>query len=267
MAGKISQVSLVAVFVVSISSLGLSHAFTIPEWNQSQVNEYVPAQDFIQNSEEIERSTSSTFFLGVRHILDPESSFFTLPTPFLNDHGLLLAGLILVPGLLKKADRREILDLVELASSFALGHGLALLTVYLGILEIPGFIVESGIAFSVALIAFERFAVIEGVRDFDMRTDLLLLLVTGFWHGNGFAPVVENVQFSGLMDALSYLAVFTLGVDTGQFIFLGVSGGLIYLGLQRFEEEKLLKTISLVLVIAGMGLGLFRLLPVLGGVV
>ena len=263
----ICRFTLFSVSILLISSLGASHAFTIPEWNQSQVSEYVPAQQFLEDSEQIERSHGSTFALGINHILDPGSSFFTLPTPFLNDHGMLLLGLILVPGLIKNASRKNILNLFELASSFALGHGLALFSVYTGLLEIPGFLVESGIAFSVAILAFERFAIIEGIRDFDLRTDVFLLFITGFWHGNGFAAVVENVSFSGLGDAVSYLFVFTLGVDAGQFIFMGASGALIYIGTKKLDEKKLLKTVSILLVVSGTGLGLFRLLPVLGGVI
>ncbi|MFB6116445.1 MAG: HupE/UreJ family protein [Candidatus Nanosalina sp.] len=256
-----------AVLISSLSAPAASHAFTIPEWNQSDVEQYTPARDFLQNTEEVDRGPVATFSLGVEHILEPDSSFFNIPTPFLNDHGLLLIGLILVPGLLSSFERKNILRLFELASAFAVGHGLALLSVYFNLIDIPGFLVESGIAFSIAIVGLERYAMIEGLRKFKFREDILLLLLTGFWHGNGFVAVVENVQFSGIREALSYLAIFTLGVDTGQFIFLAAAGTLIYLFNLHFERNKFLKSLTLVLVVAGTGLGLFRLFPVIGGVI
>lgn len=264
--GKLYSSIFLFVACLTFSASISAHAFTIPEYNNSQVEQITPARDYLEDTKEVDKSTSATFILGVEHILDSDSSVFSLPTPFLNDHGYLLLGILILPGFLVNLDRSKFVQLVEMASSFALGHGLALFSVYLGLLNIPGYLVEAGIAFSIAIVALERLSIIEGLRDFDLKRDILLLFVTGFWHGNGFAGVVESVQFSSVLDAFQYLVVFTLGVDFGQLIFLIISGGVIYKSVHWFDEEEVLKATGILLVIIGMSLGLFRLLPVVGGV-
>lgn len=200
------------------------------------------------------------FVLGAEHILDKEASLFGVPTPYVNDHGFLLLSILLIPGyLLGSWTKRR--RLLEYATAFALGHGMAIFTVSFTGLAAPEYLVETGIALSIAVLGLERLATVDGYIEDSVKRNLLILAVTGFVHGNGFSIVANEVTFNSLTEAVTLLTAFTLGVDVGQFVFLAVAGLGLYGLMYRFSEQQVIRYTAAFLVVVGMGWAVFRFLP------
>jgi len=256
---------LLTLIILSVIGGASAHSFTVPEWNQNTSEKVAPANKYLETDAGVEKTYQGMLVLGAEHILDKNASLFNIPTPFLNDHGYLLFGILLMPGYLLSRNLKNYRNLVEMASAFALGHLIAVMTTYFNLIQIPGFLVESGIAFSIALIGIERLAILEGKLKDSRKRIVGLLLLTGFWHGNGFAAVMNAVNFSSTLKGVAMISTFSLGVDLGQLLFMLFLGTVLYLAMRKAGEEKTVRIGSYLLVAVGMSLTVFRFLPVVGG--
>jgi hydrogenase/urease accessory protein HupE len=133
---------------------------------------------------------TSFFKLGVEHIL----------TGY--DHLLFLGALLLRGG--------GFLSLFRIVTAFTIAHSITLALAVLGIVTIPGRIVEPAIAASIVWVALENL----------LRRDTpphrwLVSFCFGLVHGFGFASAMEPLKLPAARLALALLG-FNLGVEAGQ---------------------------------------------------
>ena len=130
------------------------------------------------------------FRLGVEHIL----------TGY--DHLLFLLALLLRGG--------KLLSLLKIITAFTVAHSITLALAVLGVVTIPGRIIEPAIAASIVWVALENLL----RRDAPSRR-WLVSFVFGLVHGFGFASAIEPLALPPARLALALLG-FNLGVEAGQ---------------------------------------------------
>jgi HupE / UreJ protein len=135
----------------------------------------------------------SFIFLGLEHIL----------TGY--DHLLFVLSLIALGGSLRY--------LLKVVTAFTLAHSVTLALTTLGIIALPGRIIESGIALSIAYVAAEN--IFSRNKSGLERSRWIITFVFGLLHGMGFAGLLGemNLSTSSLPVAL---VGFNLGVELGQ---------------------------------------------------
>lgn len=119
------------------------------------------------------------------------------------DHILFIVGLLLLGG--------GLLPLLGVVTSFTLAHSVTLALAALGVVRLPGRLIEPLIALSIVVVA------IETLRARDRGHDHRRALAFGFGlvHGFGFASVLAD--FGLPRAALGHaLAAFNVGVELGQ---------------------------------------------------
>ncbi|HHW77068.1 MAG TPA: HupE/UreJ family protein [Xanthomonadaceae bacterium] len=139
------------------------------------------------------------------------------------DHILFLLALLL-PAVLwwengrwrpAAALRTVLLETAGIVTAFTLAHSLTLSLAVLGVVALPGRLVETVIAFTVVLAALNNLFPLVTTRRW------LLAFVLGLIHGFGFASVLRDLGLP--TDALTLaLAGFNLGVETGQLAIVAV---------------------------------------------
>ena len=130
------------------------------------------------------------FRLGVEHIL---SGY---------DHLLFLLALLLRGG--------SFLSLLKIITAFTVAHSLTLALAVLGVVTIPGRIVEPAIAASIVWIALENL-----LREDAPPHRWLVSFCFGLVHGFGFASAIEPLKLPAGRLAVALLG-FNLGVEAGQ---------------------------------------------------
>lgn len=155
---------------------------------------------------------------GVRHILIGA------------DHLLFLTALLL-PSVLRRRGRLKTLGLTDwepresiepalievakLVTSFTVAHSLTLGLAALDVVDLPGRIVESGIALTVMLVAIANlWPLTEGERWGPA-------FALGLVHGFGFSSVLKDSGLRGT-SLVAELFGFNLGVECGQLMFVAV---------------------------------------------
>jgi HupE / UreJ protein len=135
----------------------------------------------------------SFIFLGFEHIL----------TGY--DHLLFVLSLIALGGSLRY--------LLKVITAFTLAHSVTLALTTLGIIALPGRIIESSIALSIAYVAAEN--IFSRNKNGLERSRWIITFVFGLLHGMGFAGLLGemNLSTSSLPVAL---VGFNLGVELGQ---------------------------------------------------
>jgi HupE/UreJ protein len=119
------------------------------------------------------------------------------------DHILFIIGLLLLGGSVGRV--------LRIATSFTVAHSFTLALAVLGVVRLPGRVVEPVIALSVAYVGFENLrARVEGT---DWRTRIAFAF--GLVHGFGFASVLREVGLAHGALACSLLG-FNIGVEIGQ---------------------------------------------------
>jgi len=138
--------------------------------------------------------------LGIEHILTGI------------DHLLFVLALIIIT--------RGGWKLVKTVTAFTVSHSITLTLATLGYVHIPQRPVEAVIALSIVFVAAEILRGRQGYVGITARAPWLVALMFGLMHGLGFA--------SGLKDAglpvghiPTALLFFSLGVETGHFLFIG----------------------------------------------
>ena len=146
--------------------------------------------------------------LGVEHILTGI------------DHLLFVLALIIIT--------RGGWLLVKTVSAFTLSHSLTLTAATLGFVHVPPPPVEAVIALSIVFVAAEIVRTRRGIEGITARAPWMVAFAFGLIHGLGFAGGLSN---AGLPAAHipTALLFFSLGVEAGHFLFIGVVVSLIAL--------------------------------------
>lgn len=146
------------------------------------------------------------------------------------DHILFLLSLLLPAVLTHRSGRWQpvstfheaFIDVLKIVTSFTVAHSITLTLATLGIISLPSRLVESAIAFSVALAALNNvFPVFQGRR-------WTVAGAFGLIHGFGFASVLMDL---GLPQGALALALFgfNVGVEIGQLAIVSAFLPLAYL--------------------------------------
>jgi len=119
------------------------------------------------------------------------------------DHILFIVGLLLLGGGVPRV--------LRVATAFTLAHSLTLGVAALGLVSVPGRIVEPLIAASIVYVGVENLRWRQGAPDWRTR----IAFCFGLIHGFGFAGVLQEVGLP--REALGWsLLAFNLGVEIGQ---------------------------------------------------
>ena len=139
------------------------------------------------------------------------------------DHILFLLALLL-PGVLKRRDggwepvpaaRPAFLNILKIVTAFTVAHSITLSLATLGVVHLPVRLVESGIAASVVLAAFNN------VVPFFAERGWLVAFGFGLLHGFGFANALADLGLQTGQMAATLLG-FNLGVELGQLTIVAV---------------------------------------------
>jgi hypothetical protein len=147
--------------------------------------------------------------LGVEHILSGI------------DHLLFVLALILIT--------RGGWTLVKTVTAFTVSHSITLSLAALGYVHVPQRPVEAAIALSIVFVAAEIVRGRQGHGGITARAPWIVALTFGLMHGLGFAGGLSE---AGLPDGHipTALLFFSIGVETGHFLFIGVVLSLLALG-------------------------------------
>ena len=145
------------------------------------------------------------------------------------DHILFLLALLL-PGVLVRRDGRwqpvaiarpAVLNILKIVTAFTVAHSITLSLSALGLVHLPSRLVESAIAASVVLAAFNNLVPIVAERGW------MVAFAFGLLHGFGFANALHDLGLgSGQLAAT--LFGFNLGVEIGQLAIVSVFFPLAY---------------------------------------
>jgi hydrogenase/urease accessory protein HupE len=176
----------------------------------TQVTRLTPsAPSFVVEAEPGATEVARTYIvLGIEHILTGI------------DHLLFVLALLIIT--------RGGWKLVKTVTAFTLSHSLTLTAATLGFVHVPQRPVEAVIALSIVFVASEIVHMRNGARSITVSAPWLVAFSFGLIHGLGFA--------GGLSDAglpaghiPTALLFFSLGVETGHFLFIGAVLSLIAL--------------------------------------
>jgi len=146
--------------------------------------------------------------LGVEHILTGI------------DHLLFVLALLIITG----GGWR----LAKTVTAFTISHSLTLTAATLGFVHVPQRPVEAVIALSIVFVAAEIVRMHRGLESITARAPWLVAFTFGLMHGLGFAGGLSEAGLpAGHIPTA--LAFFSLGVETGHFLFIGVVLSLIVL--------------------------------------
>jgi HupE / UreJ protein len=135
----------------------------------------------------------SFIFLGLEHIL----------TGY--DHLLFLLSLLALGGGLRY--------LLKVVTAFTVAHSVTLALTVLGVIALPGRIIESGIALSIAYVALEN--ILRRDSSAVERSRWIVTFVFGLLHGMGFADLLREMNLPSA-NIPGALVGFNLGVEIGQ---------------------------------------------------
>lgn len=118
--------------------------------------------------------------------------------------------------------------LVKTVTAFTLSHSVTLTAVTLGFVHVPTRPVEAVIALSIVFVAVEIVRARRGVVGIAAKTPWVVAFAFGLIHGLGFASGLSDIGLPAghIPTALLF---FSLGVESGHFMFIGVVLSLIVL--------------------------------------
>jgi hypothetical protein len=120
---------------------------------------------------------------------------------------------------------RSLRDVLELATAFTLAHSITLALALLGVVNVPGELVEPLIAASIVYVAVMQ------VLGIETKKKLIVVFAFGLLHGLGFAGAVT---FPNGTPILSALIGFNVGIELGQAMIIAVVFPLLLL-VRRFQ--------------------------------
>jgi hypothetical protein len=139
--------------------------------------------------------------LGVEHILSGA------------DHLLFVLALIILT--------RGGWKLVKTVTAFTLSHSVTLTAATLGFVHVPQRPVEAVIALSIVFVATEIVKVRRGIKSITAFAPWLVAFSFGLIHGLGFAGGLSDAGLP-VLHIPTALLFFSLGVESGHFLFIGV---------------------------------------------
>lgn len=137
------------------------------------------------------------------------------------DHILFVVGLFLLGTNTK--------SLLKQITAFTVAHSITLALATLGVVHLPGRIIEPAIALSIAFVAAENLFIKE-VKP--RRTAVVFLF--GLVHGMGFAEVFADAGLRG-QGLVTALLSFNVGVELGQLAVVGIA--LLAVGWFRKDQR------------------------------
>jgi hydrogenase/urease accessory protein HupE len=139
--------------------------------------------------------------LGVEHILSGV------------DHLLFVLALIILT--------RGGWKLVKTVTAFTLSHSVTLTAATLGFVHVPQRPVEAVIALSIVFVATEIVKVRRRIKSITVSAPWIVAFSFGLIHGLGFAGGLSDAGLPALHIPTALL-FFSLGVESGHFLFIGV---------------------------------------------
>jgi len=146
--------------------------------------------------------------LGVEHILSGV------------DHLLFVLALIILT--------RGGWKLVKTVTAFTLSHSFTLTAATLGFVHVPQRPVEAVIALSIVFVAAEILRMRRGIKSITVSSPWMVAFSFGLIHGLGFAGGLRDAGLP-VLHIPTALLFFSLGVESGHFLFIGVVLSLIAL--------------------------------------
>ncbi|MBF8184987.1 HupE/UreJ family protein [Nonomuraea sp. K274] len=185
------------------------------------------AETFVHSTETIVRYTldgrqgsavlvagSPTLRVGERQASQQIGEFFLLGAEHLVfglDHVLFLLALLI--------GARRLRDVVVTASAFTAAHSITFLLAAMGVVDVPGEIVEPVIAASIVVVAVANLL---GREDDRLgRWRLPIVFAFGLMHGLGFAGALD-IDESGSWELLLSLLSFNVGIEAAQLAIVAV---------------------------------------------
>lgn len=163
------------------------------------------------------------------------------------DHILFLLGLIAIGG--------RFIDLIKIVTSFTVAHSITLILAALEIVALPGRLIESGIALSIAYVAAENFIIFTGNNSTDAenltRHRWILTFFFGLVHGFGFANVLRDLGLPG-RGLIGSLLSFNLGVELGQIVIVGVLFPIILIVAKTKFQRQVVYALSSIIFVFGL---------------
>jgi len=166
------------------------------------------------------------------------------------DHILFLIALLL-PAVLRREEGKwqpverfmpALINILKIVTAFTVAHSVTLSLASLGILELPGRLVEVVIAASIAIAALDLLVPI-----FHRRV-WLVVLGFGLFHGFGFAGALSEMGVLHEHLGLSLLA-FNLGVEIGQIVIVAALVPILFLVRRLPIYRKVALPVAAVLMI------------------
>lgn len=150
------------------------------------------------------------------------------------DHLAFLLGLLVIAGGVagsaargseqgtRDGARRGLGYVIRVVTAFTLAHSVTLIASALGWVALPGRLVESVIAASIAYVALEN------ILRKEPRHRFLLTFGFGLMHGFGFASVLREIGLPRAGLLLSLLS-FNVGVELGQLVVVALAFPVLFL--------------------------------------
>ncbi|MFG1705288.1 HupE/UreJ family protein [Nonomuraea sp. M3C6] len=200
------------------------------------------AESFVHNTETLVRyeldgtkgsavldAKSPTLRIGERHASQQVWEFFLLGAEHLLfgiDHIFFLLALLI--------GARRLRDVVVTASAFTAAHSITFLLAAMGIVDVPGAIVEPVIAASIIVVAVANLLGRE--EDKLGKWRLPIVFAFGLVHGLGFAGALD-IDESGSWELLLSLLSFNVGIEVTQLVLIAVLFPLLVL-LRRTSAAR-----------------------------
>ena len=116
--------------------------------------------------------------------------------------------------------------LVKTVTAFTLSHSVTLTAATLGFVHVPQRPVEAVIALSIVFVAAEIIRMRRGIKSITISAPWMVAFSFGLIHGLGFAGGLNDAGLP-LAHIPTALLFFSLGVESGHFLFIGVVLSLI----------------------------------------
>ena len=185
----------------------------------TQVTRLTPsASSFVVSAAADAMGVARTYtVLGVEHILSGI------------DHLLFVLALLIITGGGWK--------IVKTVTAFTVSHSVTLTLAALGYVHVPQRPVEAAIALSIVFVAMEILRARQGHVGITARAPWVVALTFGLMHGLGFA---SGLSEAGLPEGHipTALLFFSVGVEAGHFLFIGVVLSLFALVLRKLPAPQ-----------------------------
>lgn len=109
---------------------------------------------------------------------------------------------------------------LAVVTSFTIAHSITLVLSAVGTVRMPASIIEPGIAASIVVLALLNLRKAQDDSRTSVRARIGIVFACGLLHGFGFSSAIGNMAVD-TGSRLATLAGFNVGIEIGQFVFLG----------------------------------------------